>query len=427
MRSDVVILFEHKNRELESALMLQRVLRQRGLTAKVLHYGWDAEPLSILYRTSVLVTPWCYDDCDVKKLAHFKAINRKTLKVVNLHCEQLSPADEVQFMVPTGLALNMQHIAWGDYFRDALLKAGVAKEDIVVAGSSRLDFFRPEYRAACCSKEGLSRQFNLDPDKQWILFVGNFTLAFYSDKMVHGLNARGLPNVEENRAMTKEAYSVILHWIRCVAEQACDNIEIIYRPHPSEPVSDELSDIETSYSNFHVIKDNAIRDWFVNVDAAFTWNSTSAIEAAFAEIPVFSLRPFPIPETSKIELLENVPAIFNKEELLEVMHASADSSMTCDLSAFKKELSKFYAWDEQTATTLTADRIEAAVKGFGPDIESSFSIGHWVNKTLRFLAKCLLHYMRLGKHVANLKICDDEFITAQERRLVVDRITRVDL
>lgn len=179
MEIDVVIIVEHLNRELESALLLERALGERHITSKIVFKGWNEGPASCFIKPKVIVTPWCYDNKDVEALCCYRGgFPDGTFDIVDLHSEQVTTPDGLSFVLPTDKAKRTFHICWGQFFSDALASVGVDARRTCVAGSNRLDFFRDEYRNLSLRKEQLGIEFGIDPAKPWVLFIGNFSTAF---------------------------------------------------------------------------------------------------------------------------------------------------------------------------------------------------------------------------------------------------------
>ena len=67
MQIDVLILFEHVARELESALLLERLLNSRGYKTKIIKVHWNDGLMHLKYKPKIVVTPWCYDNEEVTR------------------------------------------------------------------------------------------------------------------------------------------------------------------------------------------------------------------------------------------------------------------------------------------------------------------------------------------------------------------------
>lgn len=428
MKIDVLILYEHINRELESALFLQKVLEERGYTAHVAHVGWDEGPAKIQYQTRLIVTPWCYDGKDIRTICNYKSCAPSgKLKLLNIHCEQITSDEAMKFLLPAGEAKDIYHIAWGEFFKEQLMSVGVKEERICVAGSSRLDFFRRECSAISKSREELAKEFSLDESRKWVLLVGNFSAAFCSEETIANLEGRGYSNIRAQVDIAKRTYPEVLNWYDAILEQFSEsNMEFIYRPHPSELMSDQLKALEEKYENFRVIRDYSIRDWFVTCDVAFSWNSTSAVEAASAEIPTYALRPVHIPEDLAFPILESVEQIVDLEQFKAAIVASLENRNSHVNDKFRSEIGYYYATGEKLATDLTADFIEKILADDGAaDVDSYYSTTLAVRKCINYGIKILGYKWNLMPKHEKYKILRNEYITKDRYNSYVEKVRRI--
>ena len=413
---DVVIIVEHLNRELESALLLEEELQRRGLSVVTVFKGWNEGPASVHLRPKVVITPWCYDSFDIKALRGYKGgFSDSSFYIVDLHSEQVTSQDGMSFVLPSGEARNTEHICWGSFFKDALLADGIAPSSVHVVGSNRLDPFRSEYRYLCASKEELALKHSLDGGKKWVLIVGNYSYAFKTAEELAGIEARGVKNARMNADVARETYAYALKWAKRLAEQDyAREIEFIYRPHPSEPVSEELLDIESLYPSFHVIKAGPIRDWFLNAELAVMWNSTSSVEAAYAGLPVLALRPVEIPDTLKFDLLESIEQITSFEELDHMVRLAARDELPLLNEAFRDAIGYYYHKGEKSATVSIADVIqELRSRGKGP-FTCSRGTFYGLRKDVIYAVKELLYRVGVSQRIKRLRTLSEDHISTQE-------------
>ena len=311
---DVLICYEHKNRELESAARIAAILRLKGYSCEIKQLGWNEPFARLSYSPKVVVTPWCYDDSDFLKFTCYKGANsHNSFSIINLHCEQIAFNDAIDFCLPKGKAKEVFHCCWGQYFENLLLELGVDPGLIYKTGSPRLDFFRKEYTK---TKEELANAYGLDCSKKWIIIVGNFSQMYWDAKRIKDLSRRGIENAEESKNLSKESFLGIYNWVKKFLDE-CENsssVELIYRPHPSEQINSLLINLEKGSKSFHIISDLAIREWYANSDLSLVWSSTSSVESSYAGTPVISLRPIEIPENKRFDLIEELDQIKTYEE-----------------------------------------------------------------------------------------------------------------
>lgn len=416
MEIDVVIIVEHLNRELESALLLERALGERHITSKIVFKGWNEGPASCFIKPKVIVTPWCYDNKDVEALCCYRGgFPDGTFDIVDLHSEQVTTPDGLSFVLPTDKAKRTFHICWGQFFGDALASVGVDARRTCVAGSNRLDFFRDEYRNLSLRKEQLGIEFGIDPAKPWVLFIGNFSTAFFTDERVAELDARGLFNTAENRETSKRAYNETLSWmVDALRDPALKDVEFIYRPHPSEPLSERLQTIEGEFSNLHVIKQHAIRDWFLNCDIGLTWCSTSSVEAAYAGLPVFALRPFEIPAHLQFKLLETIEQIDSSLGLRNTIARVLCGDSSHINVEFVKNISLYYKRGTSSATVEIANAIDKIISDNSGRFSCERPPFYCIRKVLGFAVKQAAFYSGLMQKVSSWRILADDHITQKQ-------------
>jgi surface carbohydrate biosynthesis protein len=410
---DVLIIVEHLSRELESALLLERELCSRGYSAVVVFKGWNEGPASCFFRPKIIVTPWCYDDKDVEALSAYRGgFPDGSFDIVDLHSEQVTTPDGLSFVLPSGRAKDAFHISWGPFFMESLLADGVSDKRICIAGSNRLDLLRDEYRYLGASKAELSREFEIDFAKHWILFVGNYSAAFMTDERVSELEARGLLNAGENRNLSHRAYKESLAWMEeAVRDSNLRDCEFIYRPHPSEPISEELESLGNKYEHFHIVKSRSIRDWFLNCDIDLNWCSTSSVEAAFAGLPVISLRPFEVPAHFRFDLLENIEQISSSSELRRMIRGVIDGNFKDINLSFVEAISRYYKVDSTSATKNIADAIADLLsvgKGRFSCNRRSF---YCSRKVLGYVAKQTAYHLGVARKFPSWRILVDDHIT----------------
>lgn len=422
---DVVIIVEHKNRELESAVALKVELERLGYSSIILQNSWGERYYATKISPKVVVTPWCYDDEDMKTLCVYHGQQEVGFDIVNLHCEQITSDDASDFLLPSGKAKEIYHCAWGDYFKNQLLECGVNEDHICVTGSPRLDFFRKKYGDLCISKNQLAKDHDLDEKKRWILIAGNYTAAFMSDETLDILEKRGIGGARENSKLSADTYRVVLDWLdNVLASQDADNTEIIYRPHPSEPITKEIKELESKYKCFHVIKEHAIRDWLLSSDFMFMWNSTSSIEAAYADIPILALRPIEIPEHLKFELLDNIEQIRDYEAFECAFEEACLGQSNPNNDEFLEALDFYYRRNRETASAITAQFIVDVIENGKRECISNRPALFGIRKGANYLIKLIAFKLGLLKRSRRYSIVANDRFDESDISAIEDALRR---
>ncbi|MEG2083569.1 MAG: hypothetical protein RRY38_03095, partial [Oscillospiraceae bacterium] len=113
------------------------------------------------------------------------------------------------------------------------------------------------------------------------------------DKEVAELNAMTDLDFAGFKAIGSRSMAATLDWFdRLLCER--DDIELIYRLHPSEWNSPLLDDLCAKHPRFRVISDYSIKQWVKTCETLITWMSTSIAEIYFAGKSCIILRPEPL-------------------------------------------------------------------------------------------------------------------------------------
>ena len=171
MNVDVLILLESKERELEGACLLKEELKSRGYIVLVKSVYPHKESLPFKYNAKIVITPWAYNNNDMKLFTCF--YKNGNTKILNLHHEQYSGNNSENACLPKQQAKEIFHISWGEEFTKELLKTGCERKKICQSGNIRLDFFRKEFRSMSKNKNELAKEFGIDSNKKWVLFLAN--------------------------------------------------------------------------------------------------------------------------------------------------------------------------------------------------------------------------------------------------------------
>lgn len=424
IKVDVLIVYEHVSRELESALLLKKELAKFDISAVVVQYGWTEPAARFLYNPKIIVAPWCYDDKDYEFFRGFVGgYEGGKFKIVNLHSEQIGSSENSDYMLPSGKAKDVFHFVWGDYFKDKLLECETKSEKILITGNIRLDFFREDYRKICMDRTIMAEQYGLDINKKWLLFIGSFNGEFIQGKDLTHLVERGYKNIETLRKVTIDSYNEILNWLEfiCENEDVKNNYEIIYRPHPSEYVTDKLKNLMERYNNFIINNDYAIRDWIVNSDLIYAWNSTSAVEVLYANKPLHFLRPVEIPEKLTSPMIESVEKITKRIDFLNSLIQANETKG--DLNKKVKEIMNYYYQkDKCSAVSKMVDFIRNYIGTDEDLLTSNISLHTRLALFVKYILKVILKYTGLIRFSPKLSTIAGDAITPKKMKEYVKRI-----
>lgn len=321
---DVLILYEHKNRELENSVLLMLELNRRGYSVSIKNIN---SPSRFFINPKVLVAPHIYNDDQVYMFG--KNIWNSNNALVSLQYEQVLARGEYanpnDLHFPKGEAKYAHHIAWGPAQTKRYLQCGIKRENIHETGFISMDLFRKEFRSYFKSRDEIAHELNIDTNKEWILFVSSFSYVDRSEEEMIGLRELNVW-ADLKAKIANTSFAVVLDWFTRAASQNPDKV-FIYRPHPAEKNNQRLKEIELKYSNFRCIDNYSMRQWALIIDRAYNWYSTSAADLYFAHKPSILLRPIPIPEEIDMELFDNFKRITSYEDFIETVKNSDQETM----------------------------------------------------------------------------------------------------
>lgn len=421
MTVDVLILYEHVARELESALLLKAKLEQKGYYVKVAKIGWNDSLMNCRIRPKIIITPWCYDNNEVEYFCKnwIGGYEDNRIKILNLHCEQISGASGLVFTLPKNRARDVYHLVWGDFYYKQLRNIGIPEELIIKTGCPRMDFYVEPYKNINISKYELAKEFSLDSNKKWLLIIGNFSLLTQTKEQLDIAEKKGFGEIKSFASVASKTFSEVSCWFEQLARDYRD-LEIIYRPHPNEKLIGILKQFDDKYENFHVIKKLSVRDWIVNSNLVLEWCSTSGIEAAVADVPVLSMRPVDIPESLKIELIEEIEHINNYNQLKLYIDQILKGALPELNKNFKKAINYYYYLPDESACDEIVKTIDSIFCDENNMIKTEYNYIRGLYKSFRFIIKkiaiCLgIRYGKITDILVNDLLSDNEMQEYIER------------
>ena len=284
-----IIFFEHAERELQNAYLLKSELVRREHEVYIFNIDYLHKTKQVLnWIPDVIIVPSLYYNVNYE---YFTSVfSHKIAHIVNLQYEQILSKEwkRIGFHNPRGLAKNAIHLCWGEESQRRIVEHGVKKENAIIVGSINLDMDHNKFRNIYKSKEEISCKYNLDINKNWILFISNFT--FNNKKRERLFKIRfGEESASKYINTCKKTKKIILEWVeKFINENDC---EFIYRPHPSETPDKKLIDLKNKYENFHIIKEDCVRSWINVSDKINIWNSTCISDIYFMNKDCIILRP----------------------------------------------------------------------------------------------------------------------------------------
>jgi hypothetical protein len=363
-RYDFALFYEHWQRELFGLQLLHAELRRRGYSVVVKKVAGERDKQlravdPIDFAADVVVYPWVYGTREVSQaLAPFPG----TTKLVNLQAEQIYS----DYSAATGWnrikeeALSAFHVAWGPESERKYRAWGVPEDRIWSCGSLHLDLADPAFDQALFTRDQIAEMYDLRPDREWSVFFSSFSATEMQQNMVDYWT-RVLPGFPEFRAVSQESKHLICEWLM----QLCDRnpeVEVIYRPHPSEHSNTVLKQLAGLIDNFHYIDDWPAIQWVKVCDRILSWISTSVADAHYAGKPIAVLRPAALSAHHELELLRGAALTTTYDDLERFVRAPYAGSPLAE-GAFER----FYRnAPQQPAYRLLADRLEELVRSDVP-------------------------------------------------------------
>ena len=266
-----------------------------------------------------MITPHLYNNFHI--LVHAKNFKKSNRSLISLQYEQIysqaAKDDLGDIHNPKEEALYAQHIAWGKMQTKRYLSCGVPKSNIHEIGSMAMDLMQPDFCSYYLTKKDLSKQFGLNPDLDWAVFISSFGYANRTEEEIKALELLN-PRARLFSQLSVKSLYEVLGWFSIACEKN-PSVEFIYRPHPAERKYDKLRIMEQKYMNFHVIESFSVRQWIYVSDMLFTWYSTSIADAYFAHKPCYILRPVEIPEILEVDIMSGADFVTSKDAFLSVL------------------------------------------------------------------------------------------------------------
>ena len=359
---DFAFVYELKNRELDSLLLLKSEMEYRGYTVKMIE-NWEQEcHRDVPPFAKAVVSFALHDKATMDYVSQFV---RGCDRFINLQWEQVyTNGDRMQEAKDGGTtgvydeAKNAMHICWGEKTKEDLTKKyGLKESHTAVTGCISLDFLREEFRPFYLSKEQLQKKFGIDQYKTMYLMISSFSYGQLPETVINSelYQNQGF-DVQSQVRISVESQNIILDWLEQEVIRHPD-ILMIYRPHPAESDILRLSDLEKKYDNFRVISDLSIRQWILTADRMFTWWSTSVAEIYAAGKGCSILRPVELPYENELEVYNGAKFIRTFEEF------DRDYLGTDEFPIANEVMQQFYAIDRDTPAFMKiADVLEHVLK-----------------------------------------------------------------
>ena len=320
---EVLWLVEHIAREMDVACAVKCLVKSRyGIDIKIRHIYLHANEVMSEYFPLVVVHPFFYYVPGALATEDYVRTWPQSIHF-NLAWEEIFYKAHVKIKAPADKFTKKRviHHAWGNFYKDYLVENGVPIEHIFLNGNPAYQLYRSPYKQYYKGRGWLSQKYKLDGSSRWIFIPENYRWAFVSESKISRLVKEGseLNELVNLREFCRASLVQLLRW----ANEAAQNreLKIIFRPRPA--TNSQLiqkffeQNVGCASANLHFIKGESVRDWILASDVIISSYSTSLIEAAIANKPIYMAEPIPFPESLYCDWYRYVTRLHSVQELEE--------------------------------------------------------------------------------------------------------------
>lgn len=383
--TDIIILYEHPQRDLENSLLLKTYLDEIGYKTEIIKYPFR-NPFStrLKYRNKVkcVITHSLYDESVLYNLVYQEF--GKVPFIINTQCEQVhtnkDEKDPENYSWPKGKAREAYHVCWGERIAGLLQNYGVKEERLIVSGPIQMDFLRSDFPKYFMDRKELLEKFQIGQYKRVVLFISSFSYASLSPNAIRELSGKvGGDEVIQFAELSKNSQKQIIEWLCNYAKSNSDSV-IIYRKHPAETIDFSKYSGLQELENLRFISAYSIKEWLSNVDVILTWYSTSAAEAYFLHKGTYLLRPVNIPCEDDVSIFKDCKMITSYDEFVLALENSEITNLNNEI------ISSYYNVSDKPSFMRLGDEIVKIVNDNCRQFE-------WNKDTLIYLKRRYFQYM----------------------------------
>lgn len=299
---DLIYFVEHLPRELDIACAVKAILELKtDLSIKIASIVHGIDNVLENYQPKVVVLPYCVA---VHEAGLDKIVKRwPQAQYINLAFEQVLGKAQKGLNSPKDSFAKeyVMHHAWGDFFSEYLQANGVPESHIAVNGNPSYALYREPYKRYYGNQRlELAQKFGLNPEKRWVFVPENYGWAFFKNHMIRARIRRGFDPEQayQYRDFALQSLEVASKWWREIAQ--IDSLELIIRPRPAIPSESFVETVHEMAGDIpdrlHFIKHGTVREWILASDIVISNFSTTLLEAAVAQKPVYMLVPYAFPD-----------------------------------------------------------------------------------------------------------------------------------
>jgi UDP-N-acetylglucosamine 2-epimerase len=397
---DFLILYELKNREIENVILLGNELKKRGYSVEYLKYPSKNRYMipGMKKKARVVLTSALYDNNSLYVMVY--RCSRAAKKIINLQWEQIwtNQADNnfSDFRFPHQMAKEVVHVCWGEHTKEKLLRAGIKREKVKIAGPLHMDFLRPNFKKYYKDRETLFREYDINTNKITVLFISSFSYATLTEDQIRGLKTDlDEATVDKFQRLSVESQKEVISWIDKLLQET-PNINFIYRKHPAENDSKLLRQLMDKYEGFKAISDYSVKQWILTCDKIYTWYSTSIGEVYFAHKPCVILRPIQISNELEVSIMSDAEKIIDYDAFKKSIHENYQFPIGDEV------MRKYYSVDVNvTACQRLGDLLEEVLSKdsynirWDKNVLGTFSRRLWKDRAISLLRQCFHKFVKV--------------------------------
>lgn len=385
---DYLFIYEHKNREIDSICLLKTILEKKGFSVDIAMTR-DLE-LSRYRRKKnrpkVVVVYSAYDDNSI--VSQVLSVAGTVRKVVNLQWEQI-PWDNDKNRddyIPKGMSTEVIHFCWGEKQYNRLNNYGIKYK--AITGCLQMDFLKPPLSSVYRTREDICKHHSIDIAKRILLFISSFSGDGLNeeDRRVRSRYTINYDGIKEFGIKNQE---IIINWLRIACRKGyC----VVYRPHPSEVMSEQLKASESE--NFRIISEGSVNEWILLSDKITLWLSTTIAQVYFSKKECGILCPVES-DYYKMDIFEGARIIKSTDEFVSYLNCS---KIPFPLS--KSNIVSYYGEGEDYAYERIINELERIYESEEADIKT-YPLRLYIKALylmVKRYTKCLL--LRIGDNRA---------------------------
>lgn len=355
---DFVFVYEVKNREVQAISIIGYELIKRGYTVEYVSAWHELHRSGHRVKAKVAILFEGYNDNVIKFALSFiercdKAFNMQWEQLLSPRCLE---SDSIYYL--KGSAKCIYHCSWGEKNHRHLVDVcGIPEEKIVLAGHVGHDFLRPQLKGYYRTRESIFKEFGLDTNRRVILFIASFPPMIQKEGLSMATN--------ESRRVGQESRVKVIEWFKRYQKEN-SGCTIIYRPHPTEHLTDEFIQDLASDGDIRIISDYSIQQWIDIVDDILVWRSTSMADIYMAHKGCLYLNPVELPKRFEYFMMNNARRVTSYEEFTDGLNGDYQFPISDEV------MNDYYLIDDTPVYVKIVDKLVKIYEDDSVELDDSF-------------------------------------------------------